>query len=185
MDYFLNYIVKNNLIKSDEKEIYRYGIVSLTLNLITIFSIIITSIFFKKLSFSILFILSFVPIRMTLGGFHCKTPLNCILSFNLIYLFHLFFITHMPDFYTLFCIPLIILLMILTPYININKIHLSNKKTNIKKNIILLINLIVFLFLNNIILKQSIFTSILINFELYLFAKINDRIKNIHLYFNI
>lgn len=157
MNYFLNYVI-------------------------TILSIIIPSIFLGMIDLSILFILSFVPIRMTLGGFHCKTPINCLISFNLIYIFHLFIVTHLPNYFNLSCVLLIIILMASKPYIHINKTHLSNKNTNIKKNIILFFNLMVFILINNITLRRSLFISTLINFELYIFVKFNNQIKNLPLY---
>lgn len=64
-------------IKSEDREIYLYGVkqgLTILLNLITICAIGIVS---KMLWQSILFMAAYIPLRSFAGGYHAKTPLRC------------------------------------------------------------------------------------------------------------
>ena len=64
-------------IKSEDREIYLYGVkqgFTILLNLITICAISIIS---KMLWQSILFMAAYIPLRSCAGGYHAKTPVRC------------------------------------------------------------------------------------------------------------
>lgn len=71
-NYIIEKLVNKNYIKKDSLESYQYGLEVLIMNLIPIFLIIGISLMIKKLDFGILFLVSFVPIRINIGGYHCK-----------------------------------------------------------------------------------------------------------------
>lgn len=69
-------------IKSEDREIYLYGVkqgLTILLNLITICAIGIVS---KMLWQSILFMAAYIPLRSCAGGYHAKTPVD-VMSFQL------------------------------------------------------------------------------------------------------
>lgn len=82
---FLN----QNLITEDEVEIYEYGIFVTWFNALCIFIPICTGTLAGEFNFTILFFLFFIPIRILLGGFHCKKPQTCICCFELLFIISL------------------------------------------------------------------------------------------------
>lgn len=144
--YLYNFLYNKNLITKQDKAIIEYGIKVITFNSINIMSIIINSfILFKNLSFSIVFLIMFIPIRIVSGGYHCKTALRCFISFNSIYiLMYIVVNTIKYNFITLFILSSILLLLPI--YFSDKKSHLKNKKDNKLKNIFvcffLLLNLL-------------------------------------------
>ena len=85
-NYICDQLIKKNYISIEKKETYRYGLEVLILNLIPIIIILCLSVISGQFIFGLLFLLSFVPIRINLGGFHCNKIHNCIISFILIYI---------------------------------------------------------------------------------------------------
>lgn len=64
-----NYLIKNNIITKDNQEIYDYGI-------FVLLSIILQGILLNNVIYSMYFLLFFVPIRVLLGGYHCKVSVK-------------------------------------------------------------------------------------------------------------
>lgn len=76
---------RSGIIPSNTKDAYVYGVqllLSTTVNIIII--AIISCISHKPLAW-IFFLIGFIPLRITAGGFHAKTPLRCMVSFCGIY----------------------------------------------------------------------------------------------------
>lgn len=82
----INLLLKEHLINQDDIEIYKYSLFVISFNFICIFSLIFWGCLFNLLNFTLLFILYYLPIRIYIGGFHCKTPLKCFLLFNSSYI---------------------------------------------------------------------------------------------------
>ena len=80
-----NYLIKNNIITKDNQEIYDYGIFVLLFNCGCLLSIILQGILLNNVIYSMYFLLFFVPIRVLLGGYHCKSPYSCFITFNLLF----------------------------------------------------------------------------------------------------
>lgn len=87
----MNQIIKkeiNEIILQSEysKEAFEYGFKVLCLNVCTILSIILVSkIAYNDIKIGFIFILFFTPLRITLGGYHCKSPIRCIVTFSLLF----------------------------------------------------------------------------------------------------
>lgn len=76
---------RSGIIPSNTKDAYVYGVqllLSTTVNVIII--AVISCISHKPLAW-ILFLIGFIPLRITAGGFHANTPLRCMVSFCGIY----------------------------------------------------------------------------------------------------
>lgn len=78
-------LFENHLISAEDIPIYEYGLWVLLFNSLCISIAIVIGTVTKNHHFSILFFLFYTPIRILLGGFHCKTPLRCILFFEMLF----------------------------------------------------------------------------------------------------
>lgn len=68
-----------------DKDVLNYGLEVLLYNIFTIVILIILTIMFKNYLFGIYFIPIFCILRITLGGYHCKTVYGCTLTMITIY----------------------------------------------------------------------------------------------------
>lgn len=174
--YILSFLIKNDYISILDYDIYQYGLKSIILNLSTILSVIIVSSCFNCILFSLFFLISFIPIRINLGGYHCKTPIRCLLSFNIIYFIHYFLLFHIQNYSFIFVVIIIMtsILLWVNPYKSIQK---CNVYLISRKNFYILLNLICVLLFNYNILTKAVLVSLLMNVLLYFTAKIQHYFK--------
>ena len=66
--------------KEYDWEILKYGFEVLLFNAISIIVILLVASLSKQVSFGVFFMLSFAVLRITIGGYHCKTLWCCLLS---------------------------------------------------------------------------------------------------------
>jgi len=79
-------LLKNNLLKQTEIELYRFGINRLLLFCINITTTIIIGIICGMVWQSILFSVAYIPLRRYAGGYHAKTQQECyVLSTLLVF----------------------------------------------------------------------------------------------------
>ena len=86
----IEFFVSNDLIKNEDKEIYKYAVNIILSSLIHIATVMIIGLCFNLFIESLVFYFSFIAIRKFAGGYHAKTPVRCYLfSFasNIIILF--------------------------------------------------------------------------------------------------
>lgn len=74
-----------NLITNSQLAVYNYGIEVLISSIINIFTILLCSLFFNTVWHGIIFLIVFVPLRTTLGGYHAKTRTKCFFISVLLY----------------------------------------------------------------------------------------------------
>ncbi len=72
-----NRLIQNNIIKQEDFEIYRFGIENLIMKACHILSYVILGIIFQQLPELLVFLIAFIPLRESSGGYHAKTPLKC------------------------------------------------------------------------------------------------------------
>lgn len=72
-----NRLISVGVIKSEDFEIYQFGIENTILKLIHLASYIALGLIFGRLPELIIFLVAFIPLREYSGGFHAKTPLRC------------------------------------------------------------------------------------------------------------
>ena len=74
---FVNRLISSSIIEKEDAEIYIYGfkeMVFVALNLITT---IFIGLIFNKIFEVILFMITYIPIRVYAGGYHARTKLRC------------------------------------------------------------------------------------------------------------
>lgn len=71
--------VSNDLIKNEDKEIYKYAVNIILSSLIHIATVMIIGLCFNLFIESLVFYFSFIAIRKFAGGYHAKTPVRCYL----------------------------------------------------------------------------------------------------------
>lgn len=72
-----SYLVANDIIKEQEKEIYSYGLYQGLLIVINILTTIAIGFLFAMVVESVLFMVAYIPLRSYGGGYHAKTQLRC------------------------------------------------------------------------------------------------------------
>lgn len=83
---FCDILSQIGIIPECRKKIYIYGFELLLSSAIGIFSLIVLSALAGKPFAWIPYLIGFIPLRITGGGYHAKTHLTCIVSFSLAFL---------------------------------------------------------------------------------------------------
>lgn len=84
-DRLVDFLLKKDIIKYDDREIYIYGFLAVFSTVINFFLILFIGIFAGLFFETLIFLLGFALLRCYCGGYHAKTQLGCILSFTAIY----------------------------------------------------------------------------------------------------
>lgn len=80
-------IIKENNNTRYTDEVIEYGLKAIALNCLNIITILIVGIISDNCFFSFVFLVSFIPMRLVMGGYHCNSVLKCEISFTIIYFF--------------------------------------------------------------------------------------------------
>lgn len=86
-----SYLILNEIIDSEEREVYEYSfelLLSATFSLIVLIGIAITT---GTMFFTILYLIGFIPLRLVAGGYHAKNHFRCFLI--LMFVYSLFLLT--------------------------------------------------------------------------------------------
>lgn len=75
----IEFFASNDLIKNEDKEIYKYAFNIILSSLIHIATVMILGLCFNLFIESLVFYFSFIAIRKFAGGYHAKTPVRCYL----------------------------------------------------------------------------------------------------------
>jgi accessory gene regulator B len=147
--YIANILEQQNRFSAEDKEIYRYGIqqgLNIALNILTT---IIIGILCGMVYPSILFLFCYMPLRSFCGGYHAKTHLRCyiysILTITCILLVAKHF-TFSTIVYEIFVILSCVVILLLAPIEDKNKVLDSDEKQVFRKKslIIALFELIIY-----------------------------------------
>ena len=68
---------KNHTIKSEEREVYQYGIQQGLTMLLNISTTLVIGFLCSMLCQSFIFTIAYITLRSSAGGFHCNTPIRC------------------------------------------------------------------------------------------------------------
>ncbi|MDR1541403.1 MAG: accessory gene regulator B family protein [Clostridiales bacterium] len=90
-----DYLILNEVIAEDDRDVYEYGFHALYNNIIDISSIAIISVWLNQVPQTILYHISFIILRNIAGGFHAKTHLRCFIMSTVIWLLSLLAISMM------------------------------------------------------------------------------------------
>ena len=72
-----NNLVRSNVIKEEDAEIYIYGINLILVSVLNVSSALIIGLIMGMFLESIIFMAAYIPLRSFAGGYHAKTPLRC------------------------------------------------------------------------------------------------------------
>ena len=108
--------VKHDIIEEDDTEIYDYGVFVIVFNLLSISAIILLGVLFKRTVFTLLFLLFYLPNRMIIGGYHCKKPTSCFLTFTSSYSIILILSYILPFNNAMYTMGIILYLLLLRSY---------------------------------------------------------------------
>ena len=154
--------IKHGIIEEDDKEIYDYGLFVVVFNLLSITSIVLLGMIFKRTLFTFYFLLFYLPNRMIIGGYHCKTPLSCFLTFTLSYSIILILSYIVVSYENLYIASVIIYLLLLLLFFKRSKSFIKSLIT------IFVVSLLFTCFCD--IAKESFVYATMINFILYFIA---------------
>lgn len=73
----LSNMEKQNMIKTDQRSVYKYGINQMLNMLLNILTYLVIGLILHMTLETILFTSAYIPLRIYAGGFHAKTPLKC------------------------------------------------------------------------------------------------------------
>lgn len=183
---FVNILINNNIIKKEDAEIYSYGFKEMIFIIINVITTLFIGLIFNKVFEVILFMITYIPIRVYAGGYHARTKLRCYI-FSVLMLISVCYILklYLLKSYLLIVILSIIsssMILYLAPVEDKNKpldeieIKVYTKRT-IRNLIILLIALCITLIFNKINLSSCICISLLCNGIMLIIGKINNSIR--------
>lgn len=92
-----DYLVRKQVIDEDDRDIYEYGFHAIYNNIIDVVSIVIIALLFNMIPQTIVYHISFVPLRNTAGGYHTKTHFRCFIMSTTILLMSLYVITRVTS----------------------------------------------------------------------------------------
>lgn len=134
-----NMMIRYHVIDKSNQEIYEYGIFVILFNGLCLLGILGIGLLLNDISYSFYFLITFIPIRILLGGFHCQSPYTCFIFFQLVF-FSLYLGTHLiPQKWIQIIGTLLILISLILHY-----------KDNVKYTILLSMIVIFFLVLGYI-----------------------------------
>lgn len=152
-------LVSNEIIDPEDSELYTYGLQQGALMLLNIFTILIVGKIFGMLWESVVFMVTYIPLRTYAGGYHARTQLKCYISSVALIVAVLLGIRFIP--WTNFIIIMISIISGLIIYI-LSPVEDSNKPLDVaevkvyrkKARIILALEFGVFILLVNLGVKS-------------------------------
>lgn len=77
-------LIIRNVIKSNHKELFKYGLRNIYILMINILSSIIIGLIYKKLAETLILLITFIPLRSYAGGFHFRNKVACYFASNIV-----------------------------------------------------------------------------------------------------
>lgn len=125
-------LIEGEVIKSEERNMYLYcfgTLIEMAANLITIF---IIGALLGKIVATLFFMLVFIPLRSTAGGYHCETAGKCYLISMAVYLAVILTYAHISAVSSyvcaLICVFDFVAIIILSPIVSYNKPFTAKEK---------------------------------------------------------
>jgi accessory gene regulator B len=78
-------LARRGIIEEEDIAVYAYGFELMLSTAVNIVLVIIVSILFSRPLSWLFFLLPFIPLRLTAGGYHAKTHLGCCVTFTVGY----------------------------------------------------------------------------------------------------
>lgn len=109
-----SFLLQENAIKEDEKEIYLYGTEQILVNLTAFTAIGVIASFMHMWLETIFFLFGLVPLRAVAGGYHASTPRRCSALTFLVYVINMLAITVLEKYITLQMVILLLSLVVIS-----------------------------------------------------------------------
>lgn len=133
-------MVQNEVISSEDKEIYVYGLKQGFILLVNILTTLMIGLLFNKVFETIIFLVTYMPLRIYAGGYHARTQLRCYICSVVLIISALLAIEYIP--WTNFIVITIstvsgMIIYILSPVEDMNKsldvaeVKMYGKKTRV------------------------------------------------------
>lgn len=78
-------MVNHNIIKEQDREIYKYGLYTLKNKLFSMIAAVIIALILKKADILLVILVCMLPIRRYAGGFHESSPFRCFIASQLMF----------------------------------------------------------------------------------------------------
>lgn len=164
-NYIINLLLTNSIIKDEDIPIYKYAIFVVFFNLICVSLYLIVGILTNKLTDTFIFLVFYAPIRVIIGGFHCKTPLRCLCFTSTSY--YLLVLLSNKIYFSNYSFPILLLLTLSVAHFLLNNIY-HNRSTCLYLCLIFVIEYLLYVY--NPHLNTSILSSWIMCSFLYLIA---------------
>lgn len=89
-------LVRSNVIKEEDAEIYIYGINQIFVSVLNVSSALIMGLIMGMLLESVIFMAAYIPLRSFAGGYHAKTPVRCYFTSLILIFVVLLFCKYVP-----------------------------------------------------------------------------------------
>ena len=89
-------LVRSNVIKEEDAEIYVYGINQILVSVLNVSSALIIGLILGMFLESIIFMVAYIPLRSFAGGYHAKTPVRCYFASLILIFAALLFCKYVP-----------------------------------------------------------------------------------------
>ncbi len=137
-------LIDGNVITKEQRSVYIYCFQTLIELFSNLMLTLILGVIFGKIIETIIFLLVFIPLRSTAGGYHCKTATRCLYLSILVYLFVIFtceLIIFLPKFVCIIvCIVNFMVIYLYSPITSSNKpITIDEKNINRKISILIIL----------------------------------------------
>ncbi len=131
----LSNMEKQNMIQTDQRSVYMYGINQMLNILLNILTYLVIGLIFHMTLETIIFTCAYIPLRIYAGGFHAKTPFRCWITSGLMLFAVLFFMKYVSlnaFEYDIIAVVCAVIILILSPVEDKNK-PLDDKEKPIYK----------------------------------------------------
>lgn len=150
-----DFLLRQEIIKNEEKDIYVYGTELIISSIINLFICLIISILFKDFINSLIFFISFSSLRRFTGGFHSKSFLRCNIIFAIIVVTTLLLNTYSGYIIDYVIVNVILIIFSLLSIVRFSPVYNDNKKLSeyerklylIKSVVVYLIHILVYFLL--------------------------------------
>lgn len=160
--HITNKLIEKGVINADYKEIYRYGFESLFSAAFELISIFVLAFLFGNFFETLLFFLTFIPLRLYAGGYHARTHFKCYILSIMMYILFSAIIYFTPSnliagFSLIFSLLSLIIVFLFSPVVHSNR-YADKEHINKCRKISLIIVALgtLFIFVGSCIFPKSI-----------------------------
>lgn len=134
-------LLENKIIENENRNLYNFAIQQTLIMMLNVLTSLLLGIIIHMIGYTILFMISFIPLRIFAGGVHAKTPIRCY-AYSMIILTMILLIMKYTQFHMIIYITLYlissILILLLAPVEDLNKKLDNDEKPVYRKRTIII-----------------------------------------------